>query len=488
MPSHTRSVIRLKVGRLLLLAIGMALGAAPIGGLAERMAAGHAQPPHASTGVLFAQRDERGGQGARGAGAKCQDRGPGDPRDARRADVGGPFGNPGDDRGRALAAWRALERCFGGLGPGYEGVFANDLPDATGKVKPNYVWSQATVVRAALMISQLKGDTADLDRTAAPLPRYLLTNRGTTGWAPPIDAGRRTPPPARWWDDNGVTGWTLLDAAQATPGRGYLREVEGVWPFVRSGQWPQGGQHENETPTGQSASVGATGYDDMTAERLYLATSPQSDPNHAAYLALALKNDRAIKAMLRAPDGLYFGAYYPNIQSSPWKWCDSAVSGGRCTGQWRACNANRPDLPPIAQPADLHICGWRFDDNQGVMIASDVLLYRITCRTHCDDTYLTSALKTADASLNYYGPRWLWASQPVFNAQYYVNLFELDRIRHDPRIRASLKAYLDRVWREARDPETGLFDRGGVYGGKPQGSIDQAAFVIMYALLAEHPG
>ena len=58
---------------------------------------------------------------------------------------------------------------------------------------------------------------------------------------------------------------------------------------------------------------------------------------------------------------------------------------------------------------------------------------------------------------------------------------------HDPRIRALLEAYLERAWTQGRDPATGLFDKGGIGIAHPAtglSSMDQAAFVTMYSLLA----
>jgi hypothetical protein len=482
----------------LVLMLGAVLGA-PAVGFTQPITAEQAAP-HPSRHVDRDDRvDNSGDRGDRGAAERCQD---------RHDKSSGPDRQPdsddqGDARARALASWRALERCFGYVGPGYDGVFANHLADANGKVQPGFVWGQATVVHAALVVSSLRGDTRDLDLTGPTLERYLLTKpcypdgRVATGWAPELDARKLNPPPVRWWDDDGWTALVLLEAERRTPGRGYLQEVKQVFPFLQCGQWQRGewgggGQRENEDPSVQVLATVATDLDDKTAELLHLATTAQNDPNHDAYLEFATKNVTAIKRRLRALNGLYWDGYYPDINTAPWKWCAGTLSADKktCSGQWFACNPNRPDLPPTDLPPDPHICGWRFNDNQAVMAASDVLLYRISCQTKCQDDYLESATKTADAALNYYEqPKWLWVNVPVENAQYFESLFELDRVRHDPRIRAQLKAYLDRAWAEARDPETGLFDRGGIASlnhGKPD-SIDQAAFVIMYGMLAEHP-
>jgi len=264
----------------------------------------------------------------------------------------------------------------------------------------------------------------------------------------------------------------------------YLQAARNIWPFLKSGQFPGGGQHENEAQNGQLIGLGSTSSDDQNAELLYLATTA-ADPNHAAYLSFALTNDAVMKTTLRAPGGLYWNGYYPDIQIAEFKWCDGTLlKDGTCVGTWWACNPNRTDLPPPQQiPTTPHICAWMFGYEQGLMIGSDLLLYRITG----DQSYLTSAIATANAALPYYTPDALWAQVPWSNAVYFVGLFQLDHYIHDPRIRAALEAYMERAWTEARDPETGLFTRGGVNmqdHATGYGSLDQSAYVFMYSLLA----
>jgi len=117
---------------------------------------------------------------------------------------------------RAVAAWEALERSFGYSGPAYPNIFARSLPGPNGEVRPNFVWGQGQVVRAALNIAKLTGNYWDFARTAPTLSRYLMTNKGTTGYAPNVDPGQFNPPPPRWWDDNGITGLVPLQAYAQT--------------------------------------------------------------------------------------------------------------------------------------------------------------------------------------------------------------------------------------------------------------------------------
>jgi hypothetical protein len=384
---------------------------------------------------------------------------------------------------RANDAWNALKANFGNP-PGYPDFFVGTLRGPF-QGKPAFVWGEGEVVHAALNLAKLTGDYADFNRVAPTLSRYLLTNNGTTGFAPPADPGTLNPPPPRWWDDNGLTCATLMKAQSVLPGHGFLATVLGIWPFLESGQWPDGGQHENEAPGGAEVATVATAMDDETAERLHLATATR-DPRHAASLDFALKNDARIKSTVRAPGGLYWDAYYPDIQIGAFKWCDGTLQNGVCSGTWWACNPNRKDQPPLPAsqlPTSPNICGWSFQSVQGLMIGSDVLLYRITG----DASYLASAGLTAGAALDRFTPDWLFKNPPEVNSQFFAGLMALDYYAPDARIRATLATYLDRAWVEGRNSVTGLFTEGGIGVYVPADGIsalDQAGFVILYTLLA----
>jgi hypothetical protein len=387
---------------------------------------------------------------------------------------------------RAVAAWQALEKHFGNAGPAYPNIFAESLPGAQGNVQPNFFWTQSQVVRAALNLATVTNDPRyfhAFNLTAATLTRYLLTRSGTTGYSPLVDAERHNPPPIRWWDDNGVGARVLLQAYAKLHDRRYLQSVLNLWPFFKAGQVPGGGELENEADYGQFISLGAVNSDDETAELLYQFTDA-GDPRHADFMRFALANDAAMKQKLRAPDGLFWDALYPNIEVSKFKWYDGAMQNAACAGTLFACKPDRTDLPPPQLlPPSPHICAWLFNNKQGVMIASDVMLYRITNNRG----YLESAIRTTNAAMTYYTPDWLWRQPPSSNAEYFVALLHLDHYAHDPRIRAELEGYLDRAWSEGRDPATELFDKGGIgiaHHAQGISSMDQAAFVTLYSLLA----
>jgi hypothetical protein len=361
------------------------------------------------------------------------------------------------------------------------------------KPQPAFLWSQAKVTQAALDLANLTLDYSDFAHIGPTLDsHYSLTNCGTTGYAPPVNPGNHCPPPGRWWDDNGIVMTVLLQAsAQLGESRGpnppptgsYLQKIQNLWPFIRAGQfppcgnWPGGGMRENENPPPDGSfdlvSTAATGVVDQGLEQLYLATNA-SDPQHSEYKNFILANDATIKAKIRAPRGLYWAGYRPDDR--PNEACPEKA------------DPYLPPPPPGQAPPTKQVCVRIPTNAQGYMIASDVLLYQITN----DPSYLDKAQQTADASLNYYKPLCsLWFQTPIWIADYFTGLFQLDKYRPDPRIRCSLEAYLNCAEQNARDKDTnsptyGLFNKGNIAGLHPNefGSLEQAAFVIMYSLLA----
>ena len=121
---------------------------------------------------------------------------------------------------------------------------------------------------------------------------------------------------------------------------------------------------------------------------------------------------------------------------------------------------------------------WSY--NQGSAAGAHALLSRTTD----DDAPLDDAMRTARASLKYFDHQRTWRHPPVFNAVWFRNLLALDAISPVPGLHGALDHYLDRVWRTARDPATGLFTAGGIgsYDGTP--AIDHAGLVQLFALRA----
>lgn len=338
---------------------------------------------------------------------------------------------------RAQATWDSLVQHLSV--PYQPGLFFEDLQ--TGQLA--YVWPHSQILHAALDLALLTQDESSFDQTVQGLAQYKLVN-AYTAYAPVIDPSQNE---SRFWDDNGWIGLALMQATyQTTNPQHHLSLVNEIWSFLQSGQASDGGVYWHEGDPQHNRGVPATGSTTELALRLYLATGE----SESKYLTFAQRNDSWLNTHLHAPEGYFWDSWYENPADNP-----------ESPGQ----NVNR----------------WMFTYNQGVPIGSDVLFYRVTG----DSQYLTHAKRTADAALDYFSAERLWTQPPPFNAIFFRNLLALDRYAPDPRYRLALEAYLDRVWNEARDPKTGLFTEGGIGTyDRTFGSIDQAAFVQMFALLA----
>ena len=122
---------------------------------------------------------------------------------------------------------------------------------------------------------------------------------------------------------------------------------------------------------------------------------------------------------------------------------------------------------------------WSY--NQGTPVGAYVLWHRLTG----EHASLELALETASAAAAYFTQEdRLWQQPPAFNAVFLRNLLLLDETAPFPEATGLLDAYLDRAWRDARDSSTGWFTGGGIGRYDRGGSIDQAAFVQLYARAA----
>ena len=146
------------------------------------------------------------------------------------------------------------------------------------------------------------------------------------------------------------------------------------------------------------------------ALRLYLAadnsgerrrTEIISEVQHRTeYLEVARSIDEFIETHLSGPGGLYWGGYYDDPSKSPFY--------DRATG--RPCPVNRSSLPPPPTPLPpIKVCVWMSLQPDGLMVGSDVLLYRAT---H-DQRYLDRAVRTADAALDHFPLEWMWKQAPI---------------------------------------------------------------------------
>jgi hypothetical protein len=128
---------------------------------------------------------------------------------------------------------------------------------------------------------------------------------------------------------------------------------------------------------------------------------------------------------------------------------------------------------PDALYAD-HIDGGRIDRtvfsyNQGASVAA----LRMLGRTERADA-------TARSSLALFQGERLWQEPPPFLAIWFRALLALPAAR--PEVSRLMASYVERLLREALDPGSGLFTRGGVGSYDRTTTIDQAAIVQILAM------
>jgi hypothetical protein len=118
---------------------------------------------------------------------------------------------------------------------------------------------------------------------------------------------------------------------------------------------------------------------------------------------------------------------------------------------------------------------WSY--NQGVMLGASTLLFKATGERR----YLERAKSIASAALAFYGAEdRLWRQPARFNSIFFKNLLILDSVAPNPAYRRAMQEYADRAYREARDPETGLYH----FVPGPVQLLEQSAAVQINALLA----
>ncbi|MEA2398010.1 MAG: hypothetical protein QOK25_1566 [Thermoleophilaceae bacterium] len=94
---------------------------------------------------------------------------------------------------------------------------------------------------------------------------------------------------------------------------------------------------------------------------------------------------------------------------------------------------------------------WTY--NQGTMIGSNVLLFRVTGQK----TYLKRARRLALDAMTYFTRSRLAQEPPPFVAIFFERIHLLDAVRHDSAYRAYMQAWADRAWKTMRDKNSGLF-------------------------------
>lgn len=282
------------------------------------------------------------------------------------------------------------------------------------------VWPLSQVLAAALDLERLDPAAVGAAPVADLADTVELYRRGD-GYAPYPAAGER------YYDDN---AWLGLDFVQA-----HLQEhkAKRTFDLVASGQDPDGGVRWVEG--GGSRNTCSTAPTVELALRLHLITDAPR------FRDLAQHADDWLWSTLCRDDGLLADHVEPDGR------VDDTV--------------------------------WAY--NQGTPVGADVLWARVTG----DGGHLDRARRLTEAALDHFAADdGLWRQPPAFVAVLFRNLLTLHALESQPRVVAELDRYLERVWREARDPRTGRFQAGGIGHYDDGGTLDHAALVQLFALQA----
>jgi hypothetical protein len=256
------------------------------------------------------------------------------------------------------------------------------------------------------------------------LLRNLARYRSRGAYAPEPRA------PQRFFDDNawlGLLSMRLGGVADLARARATLR-------FVRTGEDPAGGVLWVEGGTSRNAC--------STAPAAELALALDLDSGRTEATAFAVRCVDWLDRTLATADGLY------------------------------ADNLEGGSVEPTI---------WSY--NQGASMGA----HRLVAASMGDPVTMERARTTALASLALFEGDRLWHEPPPFLAIWFRELLAFDEFQVTDIARDRLDGYLDRVLREARDPATRLFTAGGIGSFNRRPTIDQAAFVQLFALAAGAP-
>jgi Glycosyl hydrolase family 76 len=120
--------------------------------------------------------------------------------------------------------------------------------------------------------------------------------------------------------------------------------------------------------------------------------------------------------------------------------------------------------------------------NQGVLVAADVMRYRLTG----DPAWLVRAQSLASAALAHFSSTYYVKHSAAFNAIYFRGLLQLHAVSPDDPLQAAIETamqtYAEAVWRHHRSPE-GLY-RFADSPGSGYSLLDQGAVLQLFATLA----
>lgn len=283
------------------------------------------------------------------------------------------------------------------------------------------VWPYGQALAAAIDLDRLAGEHAEASRWVDGLAAYA---RGD-GYAPAPRSRRR------YFDDNAWIGLALAQLHVQGVRPGLLEHARRVFAFVRTGADPDGGVRWVEGRGTRNACA--------TAPAAQLAMWLYGLEGKAEELAFARRAMSWLERTLMLPGGLV---------------------------------ADHEERGRVDDAV------WSY--NQGTALGAWTRLHR----TAAQDGALDRATALAEASLRRFRGDALWSHPPIFNAIWFRNLLALHAVRPVPGLLDRLDGYLDRVWKEARDPRSGLFTARdiGSYDGTP--TVDHAGLTQLFALRA----
>jgi hypothetical protein len=346
------------------------------------------------------------------------------------------------DASRAQKSFAALQRLFGASDGSH--LFREMYPAAKADRPYSYEWPFSQVHVAALDLTGLPGRLgSSYDKTLADADtgqmRYWSASApgGHPGFSvlPLAPYGKGGP---LYYDDNEWAGLEAMQDYAQHPSKSSLRQAERIFDLVISGWdqntahpraggifWTQArGNHDRNTVSNMPAAE--------LGLRLYQVTGQQT------YLSWAMKIYSWTVANLQRSDGLFYDHVdlRGNVDRSLWSY------------------------------------------NQGVPIAVNVLLYRVTK----DPKYLQEAERIASAAYQYFVVGNRLKSQPIyFNAIMFKHMLALESVTGGTQYRAAMQTYADSIWNQSRDPKTGVFRFGS--NGRTD-LIEQAGATQIFATLA----
>ncbi|WP_328904206.1 glycoside hydrolase family 76 protein [Streptomyces sp. NBC_00441] len=360
--------------------------------------------------------------------------------------AGLPGAGPWKDR--AVNTYTALQRHLY-QGKENHGLYQEATPHRDTDNAHSYLWPMREAAAATVDMAGLPGSggryTADAAERFTTLELYFEPRDGRPGYdsylPAPLGQGGDV-----FYDDNSVVGLTLLDQYQATGDASYLHRAELTFDIVSRG-WDDdpaeecpGGMHWVDSPANNMRAANVTGLAAELAARLHQET------HESRYLTSAQRWYEWNWSCLRQSPGLYRNS--------------------------------------LGDDGSVNSTLWTY--NSGAMVGTAATLYKATG----DRTYLRRAVQDAEGSLAYWKQGERLHDQPaIFNAIYFDNLRVLDGIHHDPAYLRAESAYAERVWKENRDPSTGLFrfqpSGGGDYDPDASAeTLEQSAMVQIFAGLA----